>query len=365
MLPPMKSEVTAMADYEQNTNQNPNQGYEHYNSDGTRKKVKGEKKGHFGLKFTAAVIAAALVIVLANSLVVTRQNQFRLIRQFGRVQRIVTEAGLSFKMPFIESVDTIPKELLLYDLPASDVITSDKKTMIVDSYVLWHVTDPLKFAQTLSCSVSNAEGRIDAIVYNAMKNTISNMTQDEVIRSRDGKMTITVPEEESDVTNNDLVLSEETEQVVEITSLTEEIMAQINHVENQYGIEIAVVDVKKLDLPDDNKQAVYTRMISERENIAAQYTAEGKSEAQMIENTTDKEVAIMLSDAEAKAEATVAEGEAEYMRILSAAYADPEKMDFYSFVRALDAVQASISGDNKTIILSDDSPIAQIFNGQY
>ncbi len=358
-----------MAEYGQNFNQtnDGSQNYEHYNSDGTKKKNKGEKKNRFGLKFVTAIIVLAAVIVLGNSLVVTKQNQFRLIRQFGRVQRIVTEAGLSFKVPFIESVDTIPKELLLYDLPASDVITSDKKTMIVDSYVLWHVTDPLKFAQTLSCSVSNAEGRIDAIVYNAMKNTISNMKQDEVIRSRDGKMTITVSEEESDVTNNDLVLSEETEreQVVEITSLTEEIMAQINHVENQYGIEIVVVDVKKLDLPDDNKQAVYTRMISERENIAAQYTAEGKSEAQMIENTTDKEVSIMLSNAEAEAEATVAEGEAEYMRILSAAYADPEKMDFYSFVRALDAVKASISGGDKTIILSDDSPIAQIFNGQY
>lgn len=341
------------------------QGYEHYNSDGTKKKNRGEKKKHFGLRVVTAILLIAVIVVLGSSMVVTKQNQFKLIRQFGRVQRIVTEAGLSFKIPFVESVDTIPKELLLYDLPESDVITSDKKTMIVDSYVLWHVTDPLKFAQTLSCSVSNAEGRIDAIVYNAMKNTISNMKQDEVIRSRDGKMTITVSEEESDVTNNDLVLSEETEQVVEITSLTEEIMAQINHVENQYGIEIVVVDVKKLDLPDDNKQAVYTRMISERENIAAQYTAEGKSEAQIIENTTDKEVSIMLSNAEAKAEATVAEGEAEYMRILSDAYANPEKMDFYSFVRALDAVKASISGSNKTVILSDDSPVAQIFNGQY
>ena len=138
-----------------------------------------------------------------------------------------------------------------------------------------------------------------------------------------------------------------------------------NHVEEQYGIEIVAVEVKKLDLPDDNKQAVYTRMISERGNIAAQYTAEGKSEAKKIENTTDKEVSIMLSDAKAKAEATIAEGEAEYMRILSDAYSDPEKTDFYSFVRALDALKESMVGDNKTVILSDDSPIAQIFNGRY
>ncbi len=339
--------------------------FERFNSDGTRKKNKKEKKGGSKAGIIVMVLAVIAILLFLNCMVVTKQNQYKLVRQFGRVQRVITEPGLSFRIPFIESIDTIPKELLLYDLPASDVITSDKKTMIVDSYVLWHVTDPLKFAQTLSCSVSKAEGRIDAIVYNAAKNTISNMKQDEVIRSRDGKMTITVDQTESDVTNNDLQISSETEEVIEITSLTEEIMAQINHVESQYGIEIVAVEVKKLDLPDDNKQAVYTRMISERENIAAQYTAEGKSEAKMIENTTDKEVSIMLSDAQAKAEATIAEGEAEYMRILSNAYSDPEKADFYSFVRAMDALVASMEGGNKTVILSDDSPIAQIFNGNY
>lgn len=337
---------------------------ERYNSDGTMNTGEQKKRWKFGAVPVLLLVAAAFFLLL-NSMVITRENQFKLIRQFGRVERVQTQAGLSFKIPFVESVDTIPKELLIYDLPASDVITSDKKTMIVDSYVLWHVTDPLKFAQTLSGSVSNAEGRIDAIVYNATKNTISNMKQDEVIRSRDGKMTITIEDDESEVKNNNLELSIKTEEVVEITSLTEKIMEQIGHVESQYGIELMAVEVKKLDLPDDNKQAVYARMISERENIAAQYRAEGRSEAKMIENTTDKEVSIMLSDARAKAEATVAEGEAEYMRILSDAYSDPGKTDFYSFVRALDALKESVRGDNKTVILSDDSPIAQIFNGQY
>ena len=337
---------------------------EYYNSDGTKRPEQREKKRKFGM-IPVILIALLAVFCLLNSMVITKENQFKLIRQFGRVERVQTRAGLSFKIPFVESVDTLPKELLIYDLPASDVITSDKKTMIVDSYVLWHVTDPLKFAQTLSGSVSNAEGRIDAIVYNATKNTISNMKQDEVIRSRDGKMTITVEEETPDVKSNDLEISSPVEEVVEIMSLTEKIMEQMGHVEEQYGIEILAVEVKKLDLPDDNKQAVYTRMISERENIAAQYTAEGKSEAKMIENTTDKEVSIMLSDARAKAEATIAEGEAEYMRILSDAYSDEAKTDFYSFVRALDALEKSVTGENKTVILSEDSPIAQIFNGQY
>ena len=349
-------------DFNQSQNQS-NVEYEYFNHDGTKKKNGKEKKKGKGI--FVFLLLVVLAVVGSNSIVITKEDQYKLIRQFGRVERVISTSGLSFKIPFIESVDVIPNQLLLYDLPASDVITSDKKTMIVDSYVLWQIDDPLKFAQTLSGSVSNAERRIDTIVYNATKNTISNMKQDEVIVSRDGKMTVTVDQTNTDVIGNDLELPAETEEVIEIKSLTEEIMEQIAHTEEQYGIEIVTVEVKKLDLPDDNKQAVYTRMISERENIAAQYTAEGASQAKMIENTTDKEVAIMLSDAQAKAEAIIAEGEAEYMRILSEAYSDPEKTDFYSYVRALDALKASMSGDNKTVILSDDSPIAQIFNGNY
>ena len=258
-----------------------------------------------GLGFVKYIILLLALFLLGNSIVICRANEYKLIRQFGRVQRVVSTSGLTFKLPFIQTTDTVPKEILLYDLPASDVITSDKKSMIVDSYVLWKVTDPLTFTQTLANSIYNAENRINALVYNATKNTVSSMTQDEIIKSRDGKMTVTAGEAESDVQSNDLILEETTEEV-QIKSLTEEIMDQLGDYE-QYGIDILAVEVKKLDLPDDNKQAVYTRMISERENIAAQYTAEGESQAQIIRNTTDKEVSIMLSEANAQAEQLVAE----------------------------------------------------------
>ncbi len=322
-------------------------------------KISKEKKSYSKWIFILFILVALLI--LRSGLVITRENEYKLIRQFGRVDRVISQAGLSFKVPFVESVDTVPKEVLLYDLPASDVITSDKKTMIIDSYVLWRVTDPLKFAQTLSYSVANAENRIDTMVYNAMKNTISGMKQDEVIKSRDGKMTVTVTENADDLQSNDLVLEEATE-VIEITSLTEEIMNRLGTDYEQYGIEVMTVEVKKLDLPDDNKQAVYTRMISERENIAAQYTAEGQAQAKIIQNTTDKEVTIMLSEAQAKAEQLRAEGEAEYMKILSDAYSDEEKAEFYNFVRSLDAAVESLKGGaGKTLILPADSPLAQVF----
>ena len=322
-----------------------------------------KKKKRKRLGAVKYIVLVLVILVLGNGLIICQENEYKLIRQFGKVQRVISTAGLSMKIPFIQSVDTIPKEILMYDLPASDVITSDKKSMIVDSYVLWRVTDPLKFTQTLSGSIYNAENRINAVVYNATKNTVSNMTQDEVIKSRDGKMTVTISETEEEVESNDLVL-EEKETVIDIKSLTEEIMESLGDVASQYGIVILTVEVKKLDLPDDNKQAVYSRMISERENIAAQYTAEGASQAQMIQNTTDKEVSIMLSEANAQAEQIIAEGEAEYMRILSDAYADESRSDFYSFVRSLDAAKESLRGSNeKTLILPSNSPIAQIFAG--
>lgn len=276
------------------------------------------------------VVLFVLLVAGASSIVITRENEYSLVRQFGKIDHVVGTAGISFKIPFIQSVDTLPKQILLYDLPSSDVITSDKKTMICDSYILWYIADPLKFAQTLNSSITNAEGRLDAIVYNSTKNVISSTTQDDVISGRDGE-------------------------------LSAAIMANIGGSLDQYGIELLSFETKKLDLPGDNKAAVYERMISERDNIAATYTAEGSSEAQIIRNTTDKEVTVLLSEAEKDAEILIAEGEAEYMRILSEAYRDESKQEFYSFVRSLDALKASLTGKNKTVILSPDSPIAQIF----
>lgn len=281
-------------------------------------------------KLTIVIVLFLLLIVGSSGIVVTQENEYSLIRQFGRVESVVSEAGISFKLPFVQSVYKLPNQILLYDMASSDVITSDKKTMITDSYILWRITDPLIFSQTLNYSIANAESRLDTIVYNATKNIISSMTQEEVISSRDGELSAAVLE-------------------------------SIGNSLDQYGIELLSFETKHLDLPGDNKAAVYERMISERNNIAASYTAEGASEAQIIRNTTDKEVTVMLSEAEKQAEILTAEGEAEYMRILSEAYADPTRTEFYSFVRSLDALKVSMTGNNKTVILSPDSPIAKIF----
>lgn len=280
---------------------------------------------------TAVVLC--MLVLLSGVLVVTQENEYKLIRQFGRVERIVSTAGLSIKVPFIQTADTLPKEILIYDLAPSDVITKDKKTMLCDSYALWRITDPLKFAQSLNGSIANAERRIDTAVYNSIKNVISSINQNEVISGRQGE-------------------------------LSRAIMEHIGDTMAQYGLELLSVETKRLDLPSDNKMAVYERMISERDKIAATFTAEGQAEAKVIQNTTDREIAIQVSDAQAKAAQVTAEGEAEYMRILAEAYGTPEKAEFYGFIRALESARESLTGENNTLILPADSPLAGIFMGR-
>ena len=282
------------------------------------------------------VCAVLLIIVLAGSLVVTQANEYTIIRQFGAVVRIIDQPGLSLKTPFVQSASTLPKTEMLYDLAVSDVITSDKKSMVADSFVLWRIDDPLKFIQTLSGSVATAESRLDQAVYNSLKTVSSSMKQEAVISGRDG----------------------------ELASAIMENLRKTSNFES-FGIYVLAIETKQIDLPDENKSAVYERMISERENIAASYAAEGAAQAKEIRNDADKSVEITISAAKAQAEKLKAEGEAEYMRILSAAYDTQEKADFYEFVRALDMARSSLTGKNKTLVVGSDSPIAQIFDGSW
>lgn len=277
-----------------------------------------------------AVILVGIFVAANSFLVVTYPNEYTVIKQFGKIVDIRQTPGLSMKIPVVQTAEKIENEVLLYDLAVSDVMTKDKKSMIADCFVLWKIDDPYKYTQTLSAQKSNAEFRIDTIVYNSLKNVISSKSQEEVISGRDGE-------------------------------LAAAIVANIGDTLEQYGITLLAVETKSLDLPDENKNAVYERMISERNNIAATYQAEGQEEAKQISNNTTSEIIVMQSEADAKAAEIIAKGEAEYMRILSDAYNDPDKADFYIFLRSLDAAKKTMTGNNKTLIIDETSPIAQIF----
>ncbi len=279
------------------------------------------------------IVAVLALIVLASSLYTVDYMDVALIQQFGRVVAIQKEPGLHVKIPFIQSTFAIYDGNRIYDIPQSDVITRDKKSMIADDYVIWTVDDVMKYYQTLGGASARAEERIDAAVYNATKNTISSMTQDEVIAARG----------------------------IELTNL---ITAESNSDIAGYGIKILTAEIKALDLPDDNKEAVYERMISERGNIAAGYKAKGEAEAQKIRNETDKNVRITIADANKEAETLRAEGESEYMKILSDAYNNEEKSEFYNYLRSLDALKSSLNSRHEnTIILDKDSELARILYG--
>ena len=286
-----------------------------------------------GIKLSIPVLIVILALLLSSGFfVTTHQNEYTIVRQFGAVVKIMDEPGLTVKIPFIQSTSTLPKTEMLYDLAVSDVITSDKKSMVADSFVLWRIEDPLKFIQTLSGNIANAEYRIDTVVYNSLKTVISSMKQEEVISGRDGL-------------------------------LAQRIMDNVGNTFDNYGIALLAIETKRIDLPDENKSAVYERMISERDNIAASYAAEGAAEAKQIRNEADKSVSITLSQANAQAEKLKAEGEAEYMRILSEVYDTEEEADFYEFMRALDMAENALTGGSKSLVISSDSPIAKIFRG--
>lgn len=279
-------------------------------------------------------IAVILLFLAMSSVVVTKPGEYRVIKQFGKIVRVEendgSSYGVSWKIPFIQSETVISSKMKLSDLPVSDVMTSDKKSMIADCFVMWKIEDPVKFIQKLSGSVQNAESRISFNVYNALKNVISSLSQEEVISGRDGELA---------------------------QILTESLGTNLE----TYGIKVQKIETKMLDLPDENKDAVYNRMISERNNIAASYTAQGEQQAQEIKNDTNEKVTVLIARAEKQAATLVAEGEAEYMRILSEAYNDESKADFYGFVRQLDAVKATLKNGDNTIVLDKDSPIAELF----
>ena len=236
-------------------------------------------------KFITLLLIFAIMFVIGGSLVITYPDEYTIVRQFGEIVRVTDTAGVSLKLPVIQTSSTLPKSLQLYDIPESDVITKDKKSMIADAFVLWKISDPVLFTRHLNGQVAQAQSRIAASVFSSMKSVISNMDQTEIIENRDGK-------------------------------LAEDIKGSLDG----YGIAVLAVETKSLDMPDDNKQSVYDRMISERNNIAASYTAQGNSSAQKIKNDTTKEVSVMKSEANAEAEKIKAEGEAQRFSSVYDAY---------------------------------------------
>lgn len=279
-----------------------------------------------------AVILLILIVVGANSIYIVNEGEYAYVTQFGAILKTDLEPGLKVKVPMIQEVNYLTKKVMDYDINSSEVLTADKKAMVVDSYALWRIDDVTMFMRTVG-NINEMQKRIDASVYSVIKNLTGRLMQDELIADEESQR----------------------------NSLNEQVTALVQEDMLNYGVVVPAVEIRRFDLPDDNLTSVYTRMISERQQMAAAYRADGEYEGSIIRNQTDKAVDILIGQARADASRLIGEGEEEYMQTLSGIYNDPDMADFYLFSLELEALQSSMVGQ-KTIILGPDSPLNQILN---
>ncbi|QOR65803.1 protease modulator HflC [Cytobacillus suaedae] len=299
--------------------------------------IEQRKQDNDWKKYTKAgifiVIIVALLIILLTNLFIVKEGEYKVVRQFGEVIRIESEPGLSYKIPFIQSVTTLPKYQMVYDVEEAEINTKDKKRIIIDNYALWRVDDPKKMISNTR-TVENAEAKLDEFVYSALRTELGQLNYDEIIND----------EKSNRGSLNDRV-----------TEIVNELLIRDN-----YGISVTDIRMKRTDLPAENEQSVFTRMISERESKAQEYLSMGDAEKNRIIANTDREVKELLAKAQADAETIRGEGEGEAARVYNNAFTkDPE---FYNLYRTLESYKRTINGET-VIILPSESPYARILMG--
>lgn len=275
----------------------------------------------------------AVAVILLSNLFIVKENEYRVVRQFGEITRIIKEPGINMKVPFIQSVSALPKNQMTYNVSEAEINTKDKKRIIIDNYAVWHITDPAKMIANAR-NIVNAEARMEEFIYSVVRNEMGRLNYVDVVNDEDSSR----------------------------GSLNDEVTARVNEFldEGNFGIEVIDVRMKRIDLPEENEQSIYTRMISERQSTAQSYLSEGDAEKRKIEAETDREVQEMLATAKKEAAVITAQGEAAAAKIYNNAFSkDPE---FYSLYRTLQSY-TKIVDDETMIILPADSPYAKILTG--
>jgi modulator of FtsH protease HflC len=297
-----------------------------------------QKKNSFDIKkYTKLGVSLILLFVLIgiiiSNLFIVREGEYKVIRQFGEVVRIESKPGLSYKIPFIQSVSSLPKYQMIYDVEEAEINTKDKKRMLIDNYAVWRIEDPKKMISNARTLV-NAEAKMEEFIYSVVRAELGQLNYDEIIND----------ENSTRGSLNDRV----TEKVNELLK------------RDQYGIVVTDIRIKRTDLPKENEESVYKRMISERESKAQEYLSMGDAQKNRIIAQTDKEVKEMLAIANAEAEKIRAEGEKEAAKIYNEAYSkDPE---FYNLFRTLESYKKTIDGET-VIVIPADSPYAKLLMG--
>ena len=267
------------------------------------------------------ILLAAALIVIGGTVFTVDQTQSAVVLQLGKPVIVHETPGLKFKIPFAQQVTFFDNRLLDYDAAPEEIVSKDKKTLVVDNFAKWRIVDPLKFYQALR-SERQAQSRLDDIIFAEVRVSLGTHTLIEIVNELRSEL---------------------------MTSIT----ARCNETAmRDYGIEIRDVRIKRADLPPENERAVYARMTAEREREAKRYRSEGEEEAQKIRATAEKERTIVLAEAYRQSEELRGNGDAEATAIYAAAYGRDE--EFYRFTRSLEAYRRSIKAGT-TLVLTPDS----------
>ncbi|QOY33927.1 protease modulator HflC [Anaerobacillus isosaccharinicus] len=300
--------------------------------DFSERKPTDEWKKYTKLGIVLVILIGLLMVVISNMFIV-EQGEFKVVRQFGEVVRVEEEPGLNFKIPFIQSVSTLTKKQMILDVEPTEINTRDKKRILIDNYAIWRIDDPQQMIGSAQ-TIDRAETIMMNFIYSVIRAELGQLDYDKIINE----------EQDSRGSFNDRILDR-----------VNELLARDN-----YGISVTDVRMKRTDLPEENEQAVYRRMISERNSIAQDYLSQGDAEANRIRANTDREVKEIVAKANADANEIIGEGEAGAAQIYNESFG--RDVEFYNLYRTLISYEKTID-EQTVIVLPADAPYARILMG--
>jgi len=302
-----------------------------------KKEPKVPKEPFNGKKFIKPALwltgLFVLLLILITNIFVVKENEYKIVRQFGEIKETYKDPGIHIKIPFIQTVTSLPKHQMIYHFSEEEINTKDKRRIIADNYAIWRINDVRKMINNAG-NIVNAQSRMEEFIYSVVRSELGHLNYNEIINDENSSR----------------------------GSLNDNITAKVNELlkKDNYGIEVVDVRMKRTDLPKENEHAVFNDMISEREKMAQKYLSEGDADKRSIEATTDRTVAEMLAKAKKDAAVIRSEGEAQAAKIYNESFSkDPQ---FYELYRTLESYKKTI-GEDTVIILPSDSPYARVLSG--
>jgi membrane protease subunit HflC len=283
----------------------------------------------------ASVLGFIVLFVAINSMFVVSQTEQALILQFGKPVREIKEAGLNFKMPFFQNVEYFDKRLLDFDSESNEVIAADQKRLIVDSFVRYRITDPLRFKQTVGNEMT-MRSRLNSILESSLRQVLGSVPLSAVLSEKRAE------------------IMEDIRNLVNMQAMGTKVEGGAENItKGGFGVEVVDVRIKRADLPPANSEGIYKRMQTEREREAKEFRAKGSEDAQKIRSQADKERTIILAEAKKKAEITQGEGDAAATKIFADSFGQDQ--DFFQFYRSMQAYKNTLDKKDTTLIMSPDN----------